>query len=81
MKDCICLPSIFQLGCLKLTYDTSGSHGAQYGEGLHHQGLMMEAASTSETSANFYHTIRRNNPADSNLWFCVFGTQYRTIQT
>jgi hypothetical protein len=29
--------------------------------------LMMEAANTSETSANFYQTIRRNNPEDSDL--------------
>jgi hypothetical protein len=29
--------------------------------------LMMEAASTSETSANFYQTTRRNNPEDSHL--------------
>jgi hypothetical protein len=26
--------------------------------------LMMEAASTSETSVNFYQTTRRNNPED-----------------
>jgi DNA relaxase NicK len=29
--------------------------------------LMMEAASTSETSVNFYHTTRRCNPQDSHL--------------
>jgi hypothetical protein len=29
--------------------------------------LMMEAASTSETSVNFYRTTRRNNPEDSHL--------------
>jgi hypothetical protein len=29
--------------------------------------LMMEAASTSETSVNFYKTTRRNNPEDSHL--------------
>jgi hypothetical protein len=28
--------------------------------------LMMEVASTSETSVNFYQTTRRNNPEDSN---------------
>jgi hypothetical protein len=28
---------------------------------------MMEAASTSETSVNFYQTTRRNNPQDSHL--------------
>jgi hypothetical protein len=30
--------------------------------------LMMEAASTSETLVNFYHTTRRNNPEDSHLY-------------
>jgi hypothetical protein len=29
--------------------------------------LMMEAASTSETSANFYQSSRRYNPEDSHL--------------
>jgi hypothetical protein len=29
--------------------------------------LMMKAASTSETSVNFYQTTRRNNPEDSHL--------------
>jgi hypothetical protein len=29
--------------------------------------LMMEAANTSETSVNFYQTIRRNIPQDSHL--------------
>jgi hypothetical protein len=29
--------------------------------------LMMEAASTSETSVNFYHTTRSNIPEDSHL--------------
>jgi hypothetical protein len=29
--------------------------------------LMMEAASTSETSVNFYQTTRRNIPENSNL--------------
>jgi hypothetical protein len=29
--------------------------------------LKMEAASTSETSVNFYQTTRRNNPEDSHL--------------
>jgi hypothetical protein len=28
---------------------------------------MMETASTSETSVNFYQTTRRNNPEDSHL--------------
>jgi hypothetical protein len=29
--------------------------------------LMMEAASTSETSVNFYQTVRHNIPEDSHL--------------
>jgi hypothetical protein len=29
--------------------------------------LVMEAASTSETSVNLYQTARRNNPDDSHL--------------
>jgi hypothetical protein len=29
---------------------------------------MMEAASTSETSVNFYQTTRRNDPEDSHLY-------------
>jgi hypothetical protein len=31
--------------------------------------LMVEAASTSETSVNFYQTTRRNNPEDNHLNF------------
>jgi hypothetical protein len=34
------------------------------------QCLMMEAASTSETSVNFYQTTRRNNSGDSHLHTC-----------
>jgi hypothetical protein len=30
-------------------------------------GLMMEAASTSEKSVNFYQTTQSNNPEDSHL--------------
>jgi hypothetical protein len=29
--------------------------------------MTMEAASTSETSVNFYQTTQRNNPEDSHL--------------
>jgi hypothetical protein len=37
---------------------------------LHHQvALMMEAASTSEMSVNFYQTTRRCNPEDSHPQF------------
>jgi hypothetical protein len=35
--------------------------------------LMMEAASTSETSVNLYQTTRRNNPEDSHFLHSVFG--------
>jgi hypothetical protein len=39
---------------------------------LHHQiALIMEAASTSETSMNFYHT-QCNNPKDSHLHTCHY---------
>jgi hypothetical protein len=34
--------------------------------------LMMEAARTSETLVNFYQTIRRYNPEDSNLPLILF---------
>jgi hypothetical protein len=34
---------------------------------LQYQMVMMEAVSTSETSANFYQTTQRNNPEDSHL--------------
>jgi hypothetical protein len=43
---------------------------AERGVILHQYGaiaLMMEAASTSETSVNIYQTTRRNNPEDSHL--------------
>jgi hypothetical protein len=33
--------------------------------------LMMEAASTSKTSLNFYQTTRRNTPEDSHLQFFI----------
>jgi hypothetical protein len=36
--------------------------------------LMMEAASTSQTSLNFYQTARRNNPEDSHV-----GTSCRRL--
>jgi hypothetical protein len=29
--------------------------------------LLMDAASTSETSVNFYQTTRQNNPEDSHI--------------
>jgi hypothetical protein len=37
--------------------------------------LMMEAASTYETSANFYQTTRRNNPEDSHLHVLLYCWQ------
>jgi hypothetical protein len=39
-----------------------------------HGALMMEAASTSEKSVNFYQTTRRNNPEDSYLHSRVEGS-------
>jgi hypothetical protein len=41
-------------------------------------GLMMEAASISETSVNFYETAQCNNPEDSHL-FKVLGSLYRLL--
>jgi hypothetical protein len=40
------------------------TRGAQGDESI---ALMMEAASTSEKSVNFYQTTRRNNPEDIHL--------------
>jgi hypothetical protein len=34
--------------------------------------LMMGAENASETSVNFYHTTRRNNPEDSHLYELLF---------
>jgi hypothetical protein len=34
--------------------------------------LMMETASTSETSINFFQSIRRNNPEDNHLQGNIF---------
>jgi hypothetical protein len=39
---------------------------------VNHIALMMAAASTSETSVNFYQTTRRNNPEDSHLFSMLF---------
>jgi hypothetical protein len=53
--------------------DISGSHGGEYEDDCllgccaAMIALMMEAASTSETSVNFYQTIRCNIPEDSHL--------------
>jgi hypothetical protein len=56
---------------------TSGSHGGEYEDGclLTMIALMMEAASTSETSVIFYQTTRRNNPEDIHLqvFLCSSG--------
>jgi hypothetical protein len=38
--------------------------------------LMMEAASTSETSVNFYQTTRRYNPEYSHLWWVSGKTDF-----
>jgi hypothetical protein len=42
--------------------------------------LMMEAASTSETSVNFHQTKQRNNPEDSHL-HCVHIVQRFCFET
>jgi hypothetical protein len=51
--------------------EISGSYGGEYKDGCLLGccaiALMMESASTSETSVNFYQTTRRNNPEDSHL--------------
>jgi hypothetical protein len=46
-----------------------GSHGGEYEDGcvLGCSTLMMEAARTFETLANFYQTTRRYNQKDSHL--------------
>jgi hypothetical protein len=51
------------------SFDRPVSHYSIYllSSGLLRIVLMMEAASTSETSVNFYQTTRRNNPEDSHL--------------
>jgi hypothetical protein len=60
----------------RILSDISGSHGGEYEDGCLPAcasiiraiiALMMEAASTSESSVNFYQTIRRNNLEDSHL--------------
>jgi hypothetical protein len=38
---------------------------------------MMEAASTSETSVNFYQTTLRNIPEDSDLQMSVYNLKPR----
>jgi hypothetical protein len=43
---------------------------------------MMEVASTSETSVNFYQNTRRNNPEDSHphgRWLCDLGIEWKII--
>jgi hypothetical protein len=61
-------------------FDISGFHGGENEDGCllgccavwssrssPDVALMMEAASTTETSVNFYQTTRHNNPEDSHL--------------
>jgi hypothetical protein len=57
MYACVCI-NYLHIG------EISGSHGGEY---IRLIALMMEAASTSETSVNFYQTTRRNIPEDSHL--------------
>jgi hypothetical protein len=65
---------------LKMTLfgEISGSDGGEYEDGCllgDLIALMMEAASTYETSLNFYQTTRHNNPEGSHLrdFLCVFS--------
>jgi hypothetical protein len=39
--------------------------------------MIMEAASTSETSVNVYQTTRRNNPEDSDLHVLIMRPRNR----
>jgi hypothetical protein len=50
--------------------EISDSHGGEYEDvfwDVPADALMMEAASTSETSVNLYQTTRRNIPEDNHL--------------
>jgi hypothetical protein len=49
--------------------EISGSHSGEYKDDFFWDEitLIMEAASTSDTLVNFYHTTRRYNPEDSHL--------------
>jgi hypothetical protein len=38
---------------------------------VYHIALMVEAASTTETSANIYHTVGRNNSEDGHLIYIL----------
>jgi hypothetical protein len=52
-------------------FESSGPHGGEY------EDLMMEAASTSETSVNFHQTARRNNPEDSQHQIAYLFRMYQ----
>jgi hypothetical protein len=41
---------------------------------------MMEAASTSETSVNFFHTTWHNNPEDSHVQDNVFEKDRKSVE-
>jgi hypothetical protein len=43
--------------------------------------MMMEEESTYETSANFYQTTRRYNPADSHLHYDVSLSNFKKTTT
>jgi hypothetical protein len=49
-------------------HEISGSHGGEYKDFFWDVVLMMEVASTSETSVNFYQTTRRNIPENSYVY-------------
>jgi hypothetical protein len=42
--------------------------------------LMMEAASTSEMSVNFFHTTQRNNSEDSHQQGNVFEIERKCVE-
>jgi hypothetical protein len=62
-------PQKIRIYIIQKEFEFSGSHSGEYEGGclLGCCALMMEAASTSETSVNFYQTTQRNNPEDSHL--------------
>jgi hypothetical protein len=65
--------------CLGLLGEISGSHGGKYEDGcllgccaMQSGRSLMESASTSEKSLNFYQTTRLNNLEDNHLHVTIF---------
>jgi hypothetical protein len=67
------LVALFRIFDARIYIGISGSHGGDYEDGclLGCCAVMMEAASTSETSVNFYQTTRRSNPEDNHLYIWI----------